>query len=63
LGLATFLIGHWASDFSWYGFVSFCTDRGAAVAGDKAYRFVLIGCGVFLSVLGLVFVYSGYAII
>jgi threonine/homoserine/homoserine lactone efflux protein len=63
VGLATFLIGHWASDFSWYGFVSFCTDRGAAVAGDKAYRFVLIGCGVFLSVLGLVFVYSGFAII
>ncbi len=63
VGLATFLIGHWASDFSWYGFVSFCTDRGAAVAGDKAYRFVLIGCGVFLSVLGLVFVYSGFATI
>jgi threonine/homoserine/homoserine lactone efflux protein len=61
VGLATFLIGHWASDFSWYGFVSFCTDRGAAVAGDKAYRFVLIGCGVFLSVLGLVFVYIGFA--
>jgi threonine/homoserine/homoserine lactone efflux protein len=63
VGLAAFLIGHWASDFSWYGFVSFCTERGAAVAGDKAYRFVLIGCGVFLSLLGLVFVYSGFATI
>jgi threonine/homoserine/homoserine lactone efflux protein len=63
VGLAAFLIGHWASDFSWYGFVSFCTDRGAAVAGDKAYRFILIGCGVFLSLLGLVFVYSGFATI
>jgi threonine/homoserine/homoserine lactone efflux protein len=63
VGLAAFLIGHWASDFSWYGFVSFCTDRGAAVAGDKAYRFVLIGCGFFLSLLGLVFVYSGFAAI
>jgi len=63
VGVAAFLIGHWASDFSWYGFVSFCTERGAAVAGDKAYRFVLIGCGVFLSLLGLVFVYSGFATI
>ncbi|MGZ8880359.1 MAG: LysE family transporter [Halobacteriota archaeon] len=63
VGLAAFLIGHWASDFSWYGFVSLCTERGAAVAGDKAYRFVLIGCGVFLSLLGLVFVYSGFATI
>ena len=63
VGLATFLIGHWASDFSWYGFVSFCTDKGTAVAGDKTYRFILVGCGVFLSVLGLVFVYSGFAAI
>lgn len=63
VGLAAFLIGHWASDFSWYGFVSFCTDRGGAVASDRAYRLVLIGCGVFLSALGLVFVYSGFATI
>jgi threonine/homoserine/homoserine lactone efflux protein len=63
VGLAAFLVGHWASDFSWYGFVSFLTDRGTAVAGEKAYRFILIGCGVFLSVLGLVFVYSGFAAI
>jgi threonine/homoserine/homoserine lactone efflux protein len=63
VGLATFLIGHWASDFSWYGFVSFCAEKGTAVAGDKAYRFILIGCGAFLSLLGLVFVYSGFATI
>lgn len=60
VGLAAFLIGHWTSDFSWYGFVSICTDRGAAVAGDRAYRFVLISCGVFLSILGVVFVYNGF---
>jgi len=60
VGLAAFLIGHWASDFSWYGFVSFCTDRGAAVSGDKAYRIVLISCGVFLSILGLGFVFNGF---
>ena len=60
VGLAAFLIGHWASDFSWYGFVSICTDRGAAIAGDRAYRIILISCGVFLSILGLGFVYSGF---
>lgn len=60
VGLAAFLIGHWASDFSWYGFVSICTDRGAAIAGDRVYRIVLISCGVFLSILGLGFVYSGF---
>ena len=60
VGLTAFLIGHWSSDFSWYGFVSICTDRGAAVTGDRAYRFVLTSCGVFLSILGLVFVYNGF---
>ena len=60
IGLAAFLIGHWASDFSWYGFVSICTDRGAAIAGDRAYRIVLTSCGVFLSILGLGFVYTGF---
>jgi threonine/homoserine/homoserine lactone efflux protein len=59
VGLAAFLIGHWASDFSWYGFVSFCTDRGAAIAGDRAYQVVLLSCGVFLSILGLGFVCNG----
>jgi threonine/homoserine/homoserine lactone efflux protein len=60
VGLAAFLIGHWASDFSWYGFVSICTDRGAAIAGDRAYRLILLSCGVFLSILGLGFVYNGF---
>jgi threonine/homoserine/homoserine lactone efflux protein len=60
VGLTAFLMGHWTSDFSWYGLVSICTDRGAAIAGDRAYRIVLISCGVFLSILGLGFVYNGH---
>ena len=35
VGLTALLIGHWASDFSWYGFVSISADRGAAIAGDN----------------------------
>jgi threonine/homoserine/homoserine lactone efflux protein len=59
VGLASFLIGHWASAFSWYGFVAVCTERGAALAGEKAYQFILSGCGVFLFALGAAFVYLG----
>jgi hypothetical protein len=59
LGLVSFLFGHWASDFSWYGFVSICTEKGSALLGDEVYRFILIGCGAFLSALGAVFVYNG----
>ncbi len=60
VGLVAFLLGHWTSDFSWYGFVSFCTDKGSAIMGPKAYRFVLIGCGVFLAILGTSFIYNGF---
>jgi len=59
VGLTAFLIGHWGSDFSWYGFVSVSTDKGVARGGDKAYKFLLIGCGVFLAILGAGFVYNG----
>ena len=60
VGLASFLIGHWTSDFSWYGFVAICTERGTSIAGDQVRRFILlIRCGAFLSALGAVLVYSG----
>ena len=59
VGLISFLIGHWASDFSWYGFVSICTERGSALLGDKVYQFILIGCGTFLTGLGAFFIYNG----
>ncbi len=60
VGLVAFLLGHWMSDFSWYGFVSFCTDKGLAIMGPKAYQFVLIVCGVFLAILGTSFIYNGF---
>ena len=59
VGLAAFLLGHWTSDFSWYGFVSVCTDKGSAIMGPKTYRFILIACGAFLALLGTGFVYNG----
>lgn len=60
VGLVAFLLGHWMSDFSWYGFVSFCTDKGSAIMGPKAYQFILVGCGVFLAILGTSFIYNGF---
>ncbi len=60
VGLVAFLLGHWTSDFSWYGFVSFCTDKGSSIMGPKAYQGILIGCGVFLAILGTSFIYNGF---
>ena len=59
VGLAAFLLGHWTSDFSWYGFVSVCVDKGSVIMGPKAYRFILLACGAFLALLGTGFVYNG----
>lgn len=44
VGLASFFIGHWTSDFSWYGFsdfswygfVAICTERGLRLQGIKS---------------------------
>jgi hypothetical protein len=59
VGLVAFLVFHWMSDLSWYGFVSICVDKGFSIMDDKAYKFILGGCGIFLIVLGINFVYNG----
>ncbi len=60
VGLVAFLLGHWMSDFSWYGFVSYCIDKGSTIMGPKAYQGILIGCGIFLAILGTSFIYNGF---
>ncbi|MBC7117779.1 LysE family transporter [Methanothermobacter tenebrarum] len=54
-GLAAFLIGHWSSDFAWYGIVSFFSARGKPIL-KSSYRFIISACGVFLIVVGLYFI-------
>ncbi|MDI6882571.1 MAG: LysE family transporter [Methanothermobacter sp.] len=54
-GLAAFLIGHWSSDFAWYGIVSFFSARGKLVL-KSTYKFIILACGVFLIVVGLYFI-------
>lgn len=59
VGLVAFLLGHWMSDFSWFGFVSFCTDKGSTIMGPRVYRLIFTGCGAFLTILGTGFIYNG----
>ena len=59
VGLIAFLVFHWMSDLSWYGFISICVDKGSSIIGEKTYKFILGGCGIFLIALGINFVYNG----
>lgn len=37
-GVVGFLIGHWASDMSWFSLVSFFTSRGSNIMTEKHYK-------------------------
>jgi len=59
IGLACFFSGHILADYSWYGLVSFLVARGRRLWGDSLHRGLLIGCGLFLIVLGAYFIFKG----
>jgi len=59
LGLAVFYTAHWLTDFLWLTLLSFLTASGSRVIGDRLYRALLIGCGLFLLAFSLYFFYAG----
>ena len=59
LGPIVFLVCHWASDFPWFSFVSLSVGRGRSYLGDRAFRWIIGVCGVFLLALGASFVVEG----
>lgn len=60
LGVIFWLVGHYLADFGWFCLVSVSAARGGRFMSSTAYRKFLIGCAVFLGVLGfyLLFKYS-----
>ncbi len=55
-GVLAFFSGHIAADLTWYSIISFAVSRGRKKIGEKGYRFMLYGCGVFLLCFGVWFV-------
>ena len=51
-GVTAFFVGHIAADLSCYSLLSFAVSRGRKMMGDRGYRFMLYGCGLFLIVFG-----------
>ena len=59
-GVIAFALGHWASDLSWYSFVSLCVSRGKKLMGVKTYRTILLACWGFLLFLGAIFLKGSF---
>ncbi len=58
LGPVYFYTGHILADFSWYSFVSFMVARGRRLS-HALHRWLLLGSGTFLLLLGGYFVWQG----
>jgi threonine/homoserine/homoserine lactone efflux protein len=56
-----FMIGHWASDFGWFGLVAAGTAGGRTVLSVRQYRIVLAACGVFLVIFGASYLWRAVA--
>lgn len=55
-GVAAFFTGHILADLAWYSLLSLAVSRGRKVMGDRGYRFMLYGCGIFLLAFGAWFI-------
>jgi threonine/homoserine/homoserine lactone efflux protein len=58
IGVAVFAFSHWISDLTWFSLVSLSVSRGRRIISDKVYRIILGICGVFLILLGGLFIYN-----
>ncbi len=52
-------LSHWSVDLVWLAGLSLLVASGRRIIGDRGYRVLLLVCGVFLLVFGLVFGWSG----
>jgi len=59
VSLPVFYVGHILGDFVWYGFIALMLVKGRRFLTDKAYRGIILGCGIFLVVFGLVCLVDG----
>lgn len=59
LAVGGLALSHWLIDLVWLGGLSLLVASGRGIIGERGYRIVLLGCGVFLLLFGLYFAWSG----
>jgi threonine/homoserine/homoserine lactone efflux protein len=58
-GVLFFFTGHLLADLTWYSTVSTAIWKGRGFISDRAYRWMVGGCAIFLLVFALFFAISG----
>jgi threonine/homoserine/homoserine lactone efflux protein len=58
-GAVFFYAGHISADIIWYFLVAFLVVSGRRYISDRVYRYIIVGSGLFLLVLGAKFVSDG----
>jgi len=58
-GIAAFFSGHILADLLWYTLIAIMVSQGRTFLSPRVYRAILTGCGLFMLVLGIGFLYSG----
>ncbi len=59
VGISAFYLGHISADFLWYCAVGVALVLGKQILSDRIYMGLIIICGLFLTYLGIYFLYSG----
>ncbi len=54
---------HWLTDLGWLGGLSFLVASGRGLIGERVYRGVLLGCGLFLIGFAFFFLWSGVQVL
>ena len=63
LGVLGFLLGHWASDISWFSTVSFFSSRGSQMMTENQFKIIMNISGIFLMILGIYFLLNATRLI
>lgn len=59
-GVASFFSGHILSDLGWYTLISAGVAAGRRFVSQPFYRYLITACGLFLLLLGVLFILAGY---
>ncbi|MFQ5409237.1 MAG: LysE family transporter, partial [Anaerolineales bacterium] len=60
-GVLVFYLGHISADFLWDSVLSGVVGRGRRWITDRFYKWLMVGCGVYLTYLGVIFIAAPFA--
>jgi threonine/homoserine/homoserine lactone efflux protein len=59
LGLAILFLVHWSTDIGWLTGLGWLTGTGHSLLNPRAYRWIMVVCGVALLLFGMLFIMAG----